>query len=773
MPIDPSQVQWDDQPASPAPQPSSATGIDPNQVQWDDTPIQDMAPVRATLDISSWPDSKINFPATPNSGLLDYIKAVRPEYASIPEKELVWAAHRALYPDVSPVEFLRATGYAEKVGLKPEDVASGGEQALAGMSGGQKFLAGAGQSLASTGRGISQLAGLLSREDVDAAREVDAPLLRTGAGLGGAITGNVAQIVAPGGALKLGAKVPQLARAAPALDAAGSAFLPPTVRGAAASGAGFGAVQEVGTDDSRLKNIGIGGLAGTLGAALPRAATAVTERAARLSPALTQGQQERAAAEVLERFAQNPDNLATALQGQRTIVPGSLPTTAEATGDVGLAGLQRFLGNTPEFANELTLLKEANNRARVGALEQAFGGADEQAAAAARQAVRDAQGPAIREAMKQTGAETQKVIRSIDRASNSARFRNVPEAQQALTTVRDMLAVPIDDAGRLSAGRGVIVDALSNPKRMSGADRDALVEARRIVISGQKQGLSADDVLREVRKIKPKSLNAQSALGDMMRALRIAEKGKPDVASLYNARKYITGTLMQRATPEAMMALRGITKNLDDQISEVAPTYKQYLTEYAQGMREADRIDVGAELLSTGRAVRGATNEPDLTAAAFGRAAGNLDRTVQRATGFNRTTAEKTLTKDQIRVVDEVRRDLERFSRAQTRTLPVNSATASNAIGGNRVQDAIGPVGAAMIEPVSGAALLFLNAARKNYGEKVAGIVNEAMLNPDRAAEILARLPPKSRRAITRQVAPLLNQAGSVSGRAAPPLVQD
>lgn len=687
MPIDPSQVQWDE------PAPKAASGsIDPNQVQWDDRPIQDMAPVRATLDISSWPDSKINFPATPDSGLLQYLRAVRPELEQVPDKELVWKAREAIYPDMSPVEFLRATGYADKVGLTPEDVASGGEQALAGMSGLERFTAGAGQSLASTGRGIGQLMGLVSREDVDAAREVDAPLLRTGAGLGGAITGNVAQIVAPGGALKLGAKVPQLARAAPALEAAGSAFLPTTIRGSAASGAAFGGLQEVGTGDSRAANVALGTLAGGAGAALPRAATAVTERVAKLSPAFTQGQQERAAAEVLERFAQSPDNLATALQGQRSIVPGSMPTTAEATGDVGLAGLQRFLGNTPEFANELTLLREANNRARVDALEQAFGATP--------------------------GA--------LDSATAA-------RGLQARQTLRPIGGISVGDLTPINQG----VARLIEKNASAPAVRDALGAVR--------------DELPNIKTVQD-AHNLRQYIGQLM-----------------------SGSIENKAGGKlAKKELMTVRDLLDRQMRQAFPDWGKFLREYKEGSRTIGQIQMGENLLGRGSAIRAEGDIAQLTPASFSRAAGDLDRVAQQATGSRLSRADKIATTQQLEAVDQVRRDLERYARTNQRTVPVGqSVTASNFAGGNRVQDAIGPVGAAMIEPVSGAALLFLNAARKNYGEKVAGIVNEAMLNPDRAAEILARLPPKSRRAITRQVAPLLNQAGSVSGLVAPASIKE
>jgi hypothetical protein len=659
-----------------------------------DLPVTDLPAVRAYMDISSWPDDKINFPQTPNAGLLDYIKAVRPEYATIPDKDLVWAAHRAIYPDVSPVEFLRATGYAEKVGLKPEEIATGGEQAVAGMSGFERFKAGAGQSVASTGRGIAQLAGLLSREDVDAARQADAPLLRTGAGLSGAITGNVAQIVAPGGALKLGAKVPQLSRAAPALDAAGSAFLPSTVRGAAASGAGFGAVQEVGTGDSRAGNIALGGLAGTLGAALPRAATAVTERAARLSPAFTQGQQERAAAEVLEQFASNPDAVRRALSTSQVLVQGTRPTLAEATEDAGLAGLQKFMGNRPELQPALRETAEANNAARVKAIEDAFGGAD---------------------------------AATIDR----------------LTGARDLAARQI-------------LRPISNISLKDVTPVNNAVD--RLIVKNAS------------------AKNVREALGAVKEEIGTIKT----VQDAHNVRQYIdqliSGQVEGRAGAKfAQRELMTVKDVLDRQMRQAYPEWGKFLREYKAASKEIGQVKVGNRLLDKGPNISGVGDIPVLSPDKFSGAAADMDRLAAQATGFRRARAENIVTQQQSKVVDEVRRDLERFSRSNSRAAPIagGSATMQNAVGGTRVQDALGPVGATMIEPVSGAALLFLNAARKNYGEKVAGIVNEAILSPDRAAEILARLPPKSRRAITRQVAPFLNQAGSVSGRTAPALIQD
>lgn len=121
-------------------------------------------------------------------------------------------------------------GYQEKYG------------ATSGMSKGQLALAGAGKSYMDVGRGVKQLTGNMTREQVDATKQTDAPLTRTGAGFAGNIGGNIA-IGAP------------------------SMFIPGAnaYTGAALIGAGMGALQPVGTQDSRALNMGLGAAGGVAG----------------------------------------------------------------------------------------------------------------------------------------------------------------------------------------------------------------------------------------------------------------------------------------------------------------------------------------------------------------------------------------------------------------------------------------------------------------------------------------------------------------------------
>jgi hypothetical protein len=111
-----------------------------------------------------------------------------------------------------------------------------------GMSGTQKFLAGAGKGMTDIGRGIGQAVGLVGQQSVDDAKRLDAPLMNTGAGTAGAITGGVAALLPT-------AMIPGVNTAA----------------GAAMLGAGTGALAPVASDESRLTNTALGAAGGVVG----------------------------------------------------------------------------------------------------------------------------------------------------------------------------------------------------------------------------------------------------------------------------------------------------------------------------------------------------------------------------------------------------------------------------------------------------------------------------------------------------------------------------
>jgi len=140
------------------------------------------------------------------------------------------------------------------------------------MTGSEKFWAGMGKAFVDTGRGVRQLAshiGIGDKEaiqrEIDAAKELDAPLMNTGAGMAGNIGGHVVMTLAPGKLLTAGGKALSL----PAVVRAGEALNNiRTVKGAAAFGAGYNAIQPVASDESRPVNATLGAAGGAGGQVL-------------------------------------------------------------------------------------------------------------------------------------------------------------------------------------------------------------------------------------------------------------------------------------------------------------------------------------------------------------------------------------------------------------------------------------------------------------------------------------------------------------------------
>lgn len=136
------------------------------------------------------------------------------------------------------------------------------------MSGGKKYLAGIGHGLVRIPRGIGQLTGIYSQEEIDKMEHQDADLMATAMGGLGSFTGQVAL----GAALPL--KVPAINN---------------PIINRAVTGAAYGAVQPTASDESRLANTLVGSAAGV---ALPpmigATGRAIKSGAEKIAPNLTQ-----------------------------------------------------------------------------------------------------------------------------------------------------------------------------------------------------------------------------------------------------------------------------------------------------------------------------------------------------------------------------------------------------------------------------------------------------------------------------------------------------
>src|SRR3974390_957058 len=111
-----------------------------------------------------------------------------------------------------------------------------------GMTWGEKFLAGAGKGVVDVTRGIGQRLGLVAQAEIDEARKLDAPLMKTGWGRAGNVVGEA------------GATAPLAL-----IPGAG------TLAGATAIGAGLGFAQPTATGESVTRNVLTGAAGGAAG----------------------------------------------------------------------------------------------------------------------------------------------------------------------------------------------------------------------------------------------------------------------------------------------------------------------------------------------------------------------------------------------------------------------------------------------------------------------------------------------------------------------------
>lgn len=214
-----------------------------------------------------------------------------------------------------------------------------------GMSGVDKFRAGAGKAFSDIGQGASQyLPGGATRQDVAESRRLGAPLMATGAGMAGNVAGNVAAAI-------------------PAAMIPGAN----TVPGSLLIGAGMGALQPSVSTGETLKNIGIGAASS---AAVPTAIAAGKVAKSFVDP-LYQGGREQIMGKALRNAAGNQaDDAMNAMRTAQSSVPGVQYTAAEAAQNPGIAAMQRTAtAADPVAMNEIAARQMSNNDALVAALK--------------------------------------------------------------------------------------------------------------------------------------------------------------------------------------------------------------------------------------------------------------------------------------------------------------------------------------------------------------------------------------------------------------------
>lgn len=342
--------------------------------------------------------------------------------------------------------------------VENDPITRGAKNFAQDMSGVDQFAAGVGKAIVDTGRGAGQLVGLVSRDDVAESRKLDAPLMDTGAGFAGDLTGNVAMTLLPGGALK-GAAVAARAAGAPtaagALSTAGGALLAPrTIKGAAAVGAGMGAIQPSTSAEETAQNVALGSGAS---AAIPVVGRALKTAVAAAEPLYEAGQK-KILGRLYNRAAGDQAPAArAALEAAAELVPGSAPTAGQASGNAGIAALERTASAiepaaTVAHADRLA----AQNAARVASLESVAG---EPGKKAFFEAERDATAKQLYDTAYEKGID-------ITRHPETGKFLPKAEVAARKGEITKLLGRPaiqesIAEARKLAANEGVRMTDLS------------------------------------------------------------------------------------------------------------------------------------------------------------------------------------------------------------------------------------------------------------------------------------------------------------------------
>lgn len=254
-----------------------------------------------------------------------------PMYADVPDDQLLIAVRKKYYNDIPMGQFVQRIQFDAPDPTKD-------------MSTSEKFLAGMGKSFADIGRTGKRLANMVGIGDYDqkAAQEeadLDKPLMNTGAGMAGKFAGDLALTAVPGyraqQAITRG--VQGAATVLPRAVGAVARGTAPYV-GAAGSGAAVGAAL---SPEDLSGGAAIGALGGTTGEAGGRVLSAAYRGGKAIFEPLTEAGRERILRRTLERYATDPAAVRAAAQNPQVLVPGVMPTLAEATMDPGIAQLQR------------------------------------------------------------------------------------------------------------------------------------------------------------------------------------------------------------------------------------------------------------------------------------------------------------------------------------------------------------------------------------------------------------------------------------------------
>lgn len=482
-----------------------------------------------------------------------------------------------------------------------------------GMSGPERFAAGAGKAVMDIGRGVGQMVGLVDRADVAEARKRDQALMATTGGTAGNIAGNALALL-------------------PTAFIPGAATLP----GAAAIGAATGlAAPSTGTGET-MQNTLLGGVAGPAAIGAGRGIAAAYQGGRALLQPFSQRGQQQIAADVLRVSATDPAAAAANLQTARPVLPGSQPTVAQVARDPGLAQLERTIAQNPEMAGPLQQRFAAQRGARIGTVRDVAGTDDYYDAIREGRRIfaNEDYGRAIAQGADSEMAQAmQPQIESLLRR---------PSIQRAQATARDLAAENDVALTNFNSVEGLdwLKKALDNQISAASRPGSAIGDAELRALQQTKQDLMA--TLQQIAPAYRQANDAYAAMSrqvnamDVARTLRTALQ-KPGSEYGVGGTGKEMGDAYRRELSNAVDSVRKST-GMDRPLSEVLPT-----RDIAQ--LEGVAYDLGRkEFAETAGAARGSPTAQNMVSQ-------NLLRRLMGPTGLPQTWAENTMLNTLLRPV--------------------------------------------------------------------------------------------------------------------------
>jgi hypothetical protein len=386
----------------------------------------------------------------------------------------------------------------------------------------------------------------------------------------------------------------------------------------------------------------------------------------------------------LNQFASDAPRARQTLAQADPVIPGSMPTTAQAAGDLGLAGLQKAARNAnPNLGLDLADRASAQNVARHAELARLAGSvADVEAARASR----DAATGALRESALDAAGKldaTQLISRIDSMLKNPNNAGKL--AQQALGQVRAQLAGLADQTGKIDA-------------RALYAIRKDIGD----VLGGKLQGEAGN--------------------------LRYAASQLIDARDLFDTA--IEQSIRRGAGPAPRSASRAVVPGAQPAPGTTvpAPSWRGYLSEYSRLSKPIDQMEALQDIYR-----RIQSNTQDLAGDAV------LSATKLNAILKNEgAELRKVLSTEQLDGLRQVAADLNSVSAVNQATRTAGSDTVQNLASANMLSNALGPIlgGSA---PATSAVGQLLRLPYGTANTQIQEILSQAMLDPRKAAELMER----------------------------------